>query len=89
MGPDPRHAAIIIQELGLQDSKSLVISIAKADVDEDPEKLDQLSTTKCKSLVAGANYLAVGRPDIQYICKEFSMGTSSLSKQDRERLKRV
>lgn len=84
---DPRHAEIIIQDLGLQEAKPLVTPVVKMEVDDDFEKWDECSITKCKSIVARANYLVVDRPDIQYACKELSTAMSSPIRRDDERLK--
>ena len=59
------------------------------DVVNESGELDKASVTECKYLVARANDLAVDRPDIQFICKEFSASMSSPSTAGYEKLKRL
>lgn len=86
---NPRHAESFISELGLQNAKTLACLIVKWGADMDGEWLGDISTTKCKSSVARANYFAADRPDIQHACKGFSTAMASLTTTDYERLKRM
>eukprot|EP00973_Karenia_brevis_P035574 4905582-Karenia_brevis.AAC.1 len=70
--PDPRHAEIIVQELGLHASNSVCSpGVANEPVKkDDEEKLQAAEATKYKSITARANYLAQDRPEIQFAVKE-------------------
>ena len=84
---DPRHVEIIISEFGVQSAKSLASPIVKVDVDVQSEKFDDISISKCKSLVARANYLVAGRPGIQYACKRLSTAMAGPTIVDYDKLK--
>ena len=58
-------------------------------MDEEAEKLDEFQTTRYKSLVARANYLAADRPDIQFACRELSIAMSKPINDDWTKLKRL
>ena len=71
---DQRHADIVVQELGLQDAKSVTTPSCKEDTDKmladvgDP--LPPREATQYRALAARLNYLALDRQDIQYATKE-------------------
>ena len=72
---DPRHAEVIVRELRLDKSSSVISTPgAKEKVDEDHEDelLDGEWSTRFRRLIAGANFLSIDRPDIQYAVKELS-----------------
>ena len=55
----------------------------------DYDELDDAQITRCRALVAKANYLAVDRGDIAFSVKELARCMSSPSRQDWERLQRL
>eukprot|EP00973_Karenia_brevis_P016985 2330777-Karenia_brevis.AAC.1 len=69
---DPRHAELIIHDMKLSGSKE----VATPGVDDEAstptseKELDPSRTSRYKSVVARANYLAHDRPEIQYATKE-------------------
>ena len=69
---DPRHAEIVITELGLDGCKALTTLVVKTEVDEDSPALDEIGTTRYESLVARVHYFAAGRFDMQEFCGQFS-----------------
>lgn len=85
----PRHAEVLVAELGLQNAKPLRSPIIKVEADTEGHKLDGPSIAKCKSLVARANYLAAGWPDIQFACKGPSHAMASPGVDDYEKLTRL
>eukprot|EP00973_Karenia_brevis_P020669 2838641-Karenia_brevis.AAC.1 len=75
--PDPRHAELIVNQLGFSNAKEL----STPGVEQEPKSADSdedLSpeyTTKYKSIVARANFLALDRPEIQFSVKECARST--------------
>ena len=71
---DQRHIEIIIDELGLTDSKATLSTPGvKTNVDEDgDELLGPQQATKYRALVARANFVAADRPDLQFAVKELA-----------------
>ena len=71
---DQRHADIVVEELGLKDSKPVSTPGSKGDVDrmllEFGEKLGPAESTQYRALAARLNYLATDRPDIQFATNE-------------------
>ena len=66
---DPRHAELLAEEL--QVDKGLATpGVEEREDDEDPAFLDYHWSSRYRSLVAGANYLATDRPDIGFAVKE-------------------
>ena len=76
---DPQHAEMIIRELGVEKSSS-VISTPKAQEkiedhkNHEDEPLDGEWSTKFRRLIARAIFLSIDRPDIQFAVKELSSG---------------
>ena len=70
--PDPRHAEIIIEELGINDAKSIGTPGVKQLNAGETQPLEPEFATKYRVFVARANYLAQGRADIQYVVKELA-----------------
>ena len=88
---DPRHAEILIRELGLRDKRSVVtpgINTTVKEGEEDPH-LDQEASTKYRQLIARCNFIAQDRPDVQYAVKEAAKGMSSPKRSDWEKLIRI
>ena len=89
--PDPRHAEIILKDLGLEASNS-VVTPGEADEPvgkDDEKKLSEEQMRKFKSVVARANYLALDRPEIQFATKECAKAMSAPTVGDMRRLKRL
>eukprot|EP00973_Karenia_brevis_P046223 6408888-Karenia_brevis.AAC.1 len=89
--PDPRHAEIIVNELGLEACNSVVTpgEVEEQFSKEAEKKLSAEQASKYKSIVARANYLAVDRPEIQFATKECAKAMSDPSVGDMRRLKRL
>ena len=87
---DPRHAELVLRELGLnEDSKGSTTTGSKVVDDEDTKMLDKMETTKYRSVVARLNYMCSDRPDIQYSDKELCRCMSSPTTTSWSRLKRL
>ena len=73
-GADQRHANIVVDELGLKDSKPVSTPGSKEDVDrmllDLREPLGPGESTQYRALAARLNYFAPDRPDIQFATKE-------------------
>ena len=69
---DPKHAEILIEELGLDENSKGLSSPAEKEVEEEGDELllSSTETTKYRALTARANYLAQDRADIQFAVKE-------------------
>ena len=87
---NPRHAEILIRELGLKDKsmKTPGIKTSLKEDDEDPH-LDPMTSTKYRQMIARCNFIAQDRPDVQYAVKEAAKGMSSPKKSDWEKLMRI
>ena len=89
--PDPRHAEIIVKDLGLEACNS-VVTPGEAEeqiTDEVDKKLSAEQASKYKSIVARANHLAVDRPEIKFATKECAKAMSDPTLGDMRRLKRL
>ena len=82
--PDPRHAELIIKQLGLEKSNSVITPSTKDDeyVKDEDKELDEEGSHMYKSIVARCNYLAIDRSDIQYAVKECCRGMSKPTNRD-------
>lgn len=70
---DPRHAELIVEELGLKLAKPVVSPGDDSPPDElegEDSELDEWLTQRFRSLTARANDLTADRPDLQYAVKE-------------------
>ena len=86
---DPRHAEIIISELGLKGSKAVATPGVKCSTLDTAEPLAGREASQYRSLVARANYLAQDRMDIQYSVKELTRRMSCPDSEDWVALKRL
>ena len=89
---DPRHAEIVIDELGLKDAKGVVTPGTTEDgatKDNNEKQLDDHHPSKYRAIVARLNYLTSDRPDISLSVKEFARSMSSPSEGGQEKLKRL
>lgn len=77
---DPRHAGIVIEELGLKGAKGVVTPGTKEEgttKDDHEEKLDEHGHHRYRAIVARLNYLATERPDIAFSVNELARSMSS------------
>ena len=89
---DPRHAELIIWQLGLGDARIVTILGAKEEgrTQEDSEqKLKETDATRYGAIVARCNYLALDRPDIAFAVKELARQMSSPTQGGWTRLRRL
>ena len=87
---DPRHAEILIRELGLKGKRAVVTPGVKMAINEEDDKhLDPSAATRYRQLIARCNFVAQDRPDVQYAVKEAAKGMSSPKKLDWEKLVRI
>ena len=89
--PDPRHVEIVVRELGLKDSKSVVSPGVKRPqvLDEDNKHLEPALATKFRQIIARCNFLCQDRPDIVYACKDAARGMAKPRLEDWEKLIRI
>jgi hypothetical protein len=87
---DPRHAELVIRELGLcDDSKGSTTPGCKIKDDEEPYMLDKVMTTKYRSITARLNYMVSDRADLQYSVKELCRDMSAPTTVSLQKLKKV
>ena len=70
---DPRHIEIIVEQLGLQDSKAVSSPGTKEEgktQHDNEEKLSDKHTSRYRAIAARCKYIAPDRPDIAYAAKE-------------------
>ena len=77
MEADLRHAELIVEQLGLEDSKPVTTAGVDMEIEcaawaEEPEgeELPAAEATRYRAIGARCNYLPPDRPDIQYAVKE-------------------
>ena len=85
---DPRHAEIIIHELGLVGSRPVSTPGVKR-AGEEGEPLSGVESTQFRALVARANSLSQDRVDISYAVKELTRHMSQPISNDMITLKRL
>lgn len=88
---DPRHAEILIRELGLENTKPVVTPGVKSSLvpeDQDPF-LEPAMATRFRQLIARCNFLCQDRADIIYATKEAARGMSSPRQSHMEKLLRI
>ena len=90
---DPRHAEIVIRELGLLEAKPISAPGAKPTKDElesaDVEDLDKAESRRYRAIAARLNYLAPDRVDIGYATKEAARNMARPVVGDWNTLKRI
>ncbi len=79
---DPRHAELVVEQLGLRGAKAVStpgIEMRDESDEEDEEELedDNEAKTQYRMISARCNYLAADRPDIQYAVKAVCRRNSS------------
>jgi len=76
--PDPRHAELIVKELGLDFANPVVTPGCDEKNDSTKSRtLDDIGKKRYQSIVARGNFLALDRPDIQFAVKECAQHMSS------------
>ena len=88
---DPRHAEIIIEEMGVQGSSPVVTPGIKSSLipEEDDPVLKPEMATKFRRVVARGNFLCQDRMDIQYATKEVARGMAVPRQSHWEKLIRL
>lgn len=86
---DPRHAELIVAELGLQTCGTVSTPAVKTDPDPASPKLDLVEATKRRRSVAKCNFLSADTADINFATKECAQGMSAPTRQQLEQLKRL
>ena len=87
---DPRHAELIIQQMGLVAATSLSTPGNKdRDPHLDEEPLQGEEATAYRAAAARANYLAMDRADIQYAAKEVCRKMATPRRCDWQKVKRL
>ena len=89
---DPRHAEIVIKELGLEDAKSVVTPGTKDEGTTKPDCEEALPSAKAsehRAHTARLNYLSADRPDISYSVKELARAMSAPTNGCWDKLKRL
>lgn len=95
---DPRHVEIILQQFNIGECKLAITPGTKDECQATAgdaarmgadEKLDGSKHVSYRAIVAIANYLAPGRPDIAFAVKEFARSMSGPCCGDWERPKRL
>ena len=92
MEADPRHAELVVEQLGLENEKGLSTpgSDNKDDEDnEDDKLLDEDAAKKYRMIAARCNYLSLDRPDFQFAVKEACREMSSPTTGSLRRLVRM
>ena len=92
MEPDQRHADLIVQELGLNDSNSVITpgeNEPRRKEGDNEEPLGESEVTRYRAIPARANYLAADRPDIMYSVKEICRGMANPRRAHWHKLKRL
>ena len=90
--PDPKHAAAIITELGVENCRSFHTTGSRDKMAEQREHdllLASQDVTRYRSCVARCNYLGQDRPELQYAVKEVAKGMANPKESDWMRLKRL
>ena len=88
---DPRHAEIIISELGLRGAKpsSAPGGRENKEPDEGSKLLDGKQVFRYRSLVMRGQYLSLDRRDIQYATKELARKMQAPTEHDWQALKKL
>lgn len=88
---DPRHAELIIEQLGVDNCRSVVsagVDGADEDDKEDDEDILGADLTRFRGVAARCNYLSFDRPDAQYAMKEICREMSKPATGSLRRLRR-
>ena len=88
---DPRQAEKLVQELGLENCKSVSTPAVKATAEQHhtDREVEAHKTTHFRALAARANYLSADRPDCQFGAKEVCRFMATPTQLSVEALKRL
>ena len=87
---DPRHAEIIIEQMGLKNSAPTSTPGTKERGNErDEEELTAEEATAFRGMAARSNFMAMDRADVQYTAKEICRRMAKPRKCDWAKLKRL
>ena len=100
---DPRHAELVVRDLGLEDAKTCKTPGVKAETRrtvkksgeedqedaEDEQAMAPRDATQYRAVVARLNYMAADRPDIQFAVKEVARNMSAPLASHWHALKRI
>ena len=85
MEADPRHAELVVEQLGLNDDKGIGTSdLSGADEDDNDDNvpLAGADIISCRGVIARCNFLGSDRPDclfgVKENCREMSSPTAGL-----------
>ena len=71
---DPRHAELVIEQLGLEGRRGLstpgIDALDDFDLEKPEDELSEGEKTSYRAIAARMNYMAMDRPDITYSVKE-------------------
>ena len=90
--PDQRHAEMIIESIGLQNSKGVSTPAEEEKAWEEldnNEELEKEKATLFRRIAARANYLAADRPDVMYSVKEICRQMAKPTVKGWKQLKRL
>ena len=89
---DQRHIDIVVNEFGLKDAKPVSTLVSKEDVERMLQDLgaplDPTQSTQHRAMAARPDYLALDRPDVQFVTKEASKYMANLTGCDLLLMKR-
>ena len=89
---DQRHGEVIVKTLNLTAAKAVGTPGEEGKPWLEAEEAEQLEPARAheyRALAARANYLALGRPDLQYAVKEICRGMAPPTVGGRRKLKRL
>ena len=90
---DPRHAELIVEQLGLQDDKGIgtpgPTTSAEEDDQEDDVPLVGADITSYRGVIARCNYMGSDRPDCLFAIKEGCREMSAPTTGSLRRLRRI
>ena len=89
---DPRHAELIVEQLGVEDTRAVVSpGIDGAEEEDNDEDVDIVGAdlTRFRGVAARCNYLSFDRPDAQYATKEICREMSKPTTGSLRRLRRI
>ena len=87
---DPRHAELIIGEMGLQQANSVKTpGEATPETSTQSTEMDSNEASRFRGIAARAMYLSLDRPDIAFAAKEAARSMAKPVKSDWAKLKRL
>ena len=87
---DPRHAELIIEQLGVGGNRPVITpGIDDDDVESAEVEIEGSDATRFRGVAARCNYLSFDRPDLQYATKEVCREMARPTTGSLRRLKRI